>query len=138
MSMSRTLGWLVAVVVASACTEGSGRRTDVATSPSPRSDPQRAHSDRSEATAEDEDKPGVDGRPAGTAPPSPGPNGSREPAPRPVISIAPRGACNKAECGPAPGMPNWKCADGTGTGGPRCARREDGTCHWAFHQCPTP
>jgi hypothetical protein len=39
----------------------------------------------------------------------------------------------KGACGPAPGMPNWLCADGS-TGGPVC-EPVNGTCGWQIHQC---
>lgn len=43
-------------------------------------------------------------------------------------------ACTRQECGPALGMPNWICPDGS-TGGPACERRSDGTCGYVVHQC---
>jgi hypothetical protein len=40
-------------------------------------------------------------------------------------------------CGPAPGVPNWTCEDGS-TGGPtgRCLANADGTCGWEIIWCP--
>jgi hypothetical protein len=47
------------------------------------------------------------------------------------------GECNKADCGPQLGLPNWTCADGS-VGGPtgRCLRRPDGNCGWEINNCP--
>ncbi|MCK6546108.1 hypothetical protein L6R52_09585 [Myxococcota bacterium] len=41
------------------------------------------------------------------------------------------------DCGPAPGLPNWTCADGS-LGGPtgNCLRQADGTCGWEINWCP--
>ncbi|GAC1394796.1 MAG: hypothetical protein NVSMB47_04440 [Polyangiales bacterium] len=47
----------------------------------------------------------------------------------------PGGACTKAECGVEPGMPNYKCPDGS-TGGPVCDR-SSGTCGYHIRSCPT-
>ncbi|MBI3619324.1 hypothetical protein HY213_04820 [Candidatus Peregrinibacteria bacterium] len=44
-------------------------------------------------------------------------------------------ACSKGECGPAMGMPNRLCSDGS-VGGPSCDRLSDGRCGWVIHQCP--
>lgn len=44
-------------------------------------------------------------------------------------------SCSKEECGPAMGMPNWQCPDGS-VGGPVCGRTADGTCGWHVHDCP--
>lgn len=43
---------------------------------------------------------------------------------------------DKSLCGPALGMPNHQCADGT-TGGPtgRCLKQGDGTCGWEVRDC---
>lgn len=47
--------------------------------------------------------------------------------------------CEPSECGPALGMPNTLCADGTTVAGPtgRCLRDENGGCGWEVQQCPT-
>jgi hypothetical protein len=47
------------------------------------------------------------------------------------------GECDKAECGPQLGLPNWTCADGS-VGGPtgRCLKRAGGTCGWEINDCP--
>jgi hypothetical protein len=44
--------------------------------------------------------------------------------------------CEPADCGPALGIPNWLCPDGS-TGGPtgRCLLR-DGRCGWEVRECP--
>ena len=46
--------------------------------------------------------------------------------------------CRPEACGPALGMPNQLCPDGS-TGGPtgRCIERERG-CGWEVRQCPAP
>jgi len=46
--------------------------------------------------------------------------------------------CDPRECGPALGMPNTLCADGTTVAGPtgRCLRNESGSCGWEVAQCP--
>jgi hypothetical protein len=46
--------------------------------------------------------------------------------------------CDPAACGPALGMPNWICADGS-TGGPtgRCIEHAGGQCGWEIHECPS-
>jgi len=45
--------------------------------------------------------------------------------------------CPSAECGPALGLPNTICADGS-VGGPtgRCLRLESGGCGWEVRSCP--
>jgi hypothetical protein len=45
--------------------------------------------------------------------------------------------CADSECGPAPGMPNYPCFDGT-IGGPtgRCLSNTNGTCGWEIRNCP--
>ncbi len=43
--------------------------------------------------------------------------------------------CTRADCGPAMGMPNWRCANGD-VGGPVCERRANGTCGYVIHNCP--
>ena len=45
--------------------------------------------------------------------------------------------CDRADCGPQLGLPNWTCADGS-QGGPtgRCLERPGGTCGWEIHDCP--
>lgn len=45
--------------------------------------------------------------------------------------------CDKADCGPQLGLPNWTCADGS-VGGPtgRCLKRPGGTCGWEINNCP--
>lgn len=43
--------------------------------------------------------------------------------------------CSAQDCGPAPGMPNWQCPDGT-TAGPSCSAGADGACAWRFIECP--
>ena len=43
--------------------------------------------------------------------------------------------CSNEECGPAPGMPNWECWDGS-IGGPDCQRLADGACSWIIIECP--
>ncbi len=47
------------------------------------------------------------------------------------------GECPVESCGPAMGMPNRQCGDGT-TGGPtgRGLRNPDGTCGWEVRSCP--
>lgn len=47
------------------------------------------------------------------------------------------GECEKADCGPQLGLPNWTCADGS-VGGPtgRCLKRAGGTCGWEINNCP--
>lgn len=47
------------------------------------------------------------------------------------------GECEKSECGPQLGLPNWTCADGS-VGGPtgRCLERPGGTCGWEINNCP--
>jgi len=47
------------------------------------------------------------------------------------------GACTTDECGPAPGIPNWICADGS-IGGPACERDATGACGWQILECPEP
>ena len=44
------------------------------------------------------------------------------------------GECSDEECGPAPGMPNWECEDGT-IGGPFCGRDAAGNCGWNIREC---
>ena len=44
-------------------------------------------------------------------------------------------ACGDRDCGPAPGMPNWECWDGS-IGGPDCQRLADGGCAWIIVECP--
>jgi hypothetical protein len=46
--------------------------------------------------------------------------------------------CPSSECGPALGLPNTPCADGS-VGGPtgRCLRLESGACGWEVRQCPS-
>lgn len=45
--------------------------------------------------------------------------------------------CDTSACGPAPGMPNYLCSDGT-LAGPtgRCLRHTDGICGWEIRDCP--
>ncbi|MCC7380517.1 MAG: hypothetical protein IT384_01705 [Deltaproteobacteria bacterium] len=45
--------------------------------------------------------------------------------------------CDPSSCGPAPGLANWVCEDGT-TGGPtgRCLPGADGQCGWEIIWCP--
>lgn len=45
--------------------------------------------------------------------------------------------CDTSRCGPAPGMPNYTCDDGT-IGGPtgRCLRTDNETCGWEIRECP--
>lgn len=47
------------------------------------------------------------------------------------------GECPADACGPAMGMPNTQCGDGS-SGGPtgRCLRNDDGTCGWEVRACP--
>jgi len=45
------------------------------------------------------------------------------------------GSCSIQDCGPAPGMPNWQCPNGS-IGGPSCERLPDGRCGWLIRQCP--
>jgi len=47
--------------------------------------------------------------------------------------------CSPADCGPALGMPNVLCPDGS-RGGPtgRCLRRGGGGCGWEVRECPAP
>jgi hypothetical protein len=57
--------------------------------------------------------------------------------PMPVATDPSRAVCDAARCGPALGMPNRICADGT-TAGPtgRCLANADGTCGWEVIDCP--
>ena len=48
----------------------------------------------------------------------------------------PADECSDAECGPAPGAPNYQCDDGS-IGGPVCGRNDAGTCGWRFRECPS-
>jgi hypothetical protein len=50
--------------------------------------------------------------------------------------MAPQTSCDPTQCGPAPGVPNWKCEDGT-LGGPtgNCLPQEDGSCTWEINWC---
>jgi hypothetical protein len=45
--------------------------------------------------------------------------------------------CDVGECGPALGLPNWVCEDGS-LGGPTgdCERDDDGNCAWGVNWCP--
>jgi hypothetical protein len=43
--------------------------------------------------------------------------------------------CSNEDCGPAPGMPNWQCPDGT-IAGPQCSIGADGVCGWQIIDCP--
>lgn len=47
------------------------------------------------------------------------------------------GECERTDCGPQLGLPNWTCADGS-VGGPtgRCLKRPGGTCGWEINNCP--
>ena len=47
------------------------------------------------------------------------------------------GECDKADCGPQLGLPNWTCADGS-VGGPtgRCLELPGGECGWEVNDCP--
>jgi hypothetical protein len=47
------------------------------------------------------------------------------------------GECDKVDCGPQLGIPNWTCADGS-VGGPtgRCLKRAGGSCGWEINNCP--
>jgi hypothetical protein len=47
--------------------------------------------------------------------------------------------CQSSECGPALGLPNTVCADGS-TAGPtgRCLRLDTGSCGWEVRDCPPP
>lgn len=45
------------------------------------------------------------------------------------------GPCSNADCGPAPGAPNFMCDDGS-TGGPVCGRSDAGICQWTIQECP--
>lgn len=45
--------------------------------------------------------------------------------------------CTPAECGPAPGAPNFLCDDGVTVGGPSdCQELDDGSCGYVFVECP--
>src|SRR5262245_19123913 len=61
--------------------------------------------------------------PAAPPPPTSGPDHppDRE-QPSSTTAKPAASVCNKPECGPAPGLPNWQCADGTGIGGSLCVR----------------
>ncbi len=56
-------------------------------------------------------------------------------------TLSPGGAagseCPVESCGPAMGMPNRQCGDGS-SGGPtgRCLRNAEGTCGWEVRSCP--
>lgn len=45
------------------------------------------------------------------------------------------GPCGADACGPALGVPNFRCADGS-TGGPTCVRDATGVCAWRIRECP--
>jgi hypothetical protein len=49
----------------------------------------------------------------------------------------PAAGCDVNACGPAPGMPNEICADGT-IGGPVCQPDANGVCAWAIIECGDP
>lgn len=57
--------------------------------------------------------------------------GKSKPAPAPAPQT-----CEPAACGPALGMPNRQCSDGS-VAGPtgRCLRQPDGACGWEVTQC---
>jgi hypothetical protein len=74
-------------------------------------------------------EPGGEGGEGGTAGENPGEGGEGGDEPPPLPE------CDPAECGPAPGMPNYPCPDGS-MGGPMCKRGEDGVCRWMIVQCP--
>lgn len=46
--------------------------------------------------------------------------------------------CATSECGPALGLANYQCPDGS-VGGPtgRCLKGDNGTCGWEIRSCPT-
>ena len=46
--------------------------------------------------------------------------------------------CEKSECGPELGMPNYLCPDGKTTAGPtgECLRKKNGECVWEILSCP--
>ncbi len=44
------------------------------------------------------------------------------------------GACSLQDCGPAPGMPNWQCSNGS-LGGPSCERLPGSRCGWLIREC---
>lgn len=48
------------------------------------------------------------------------------------------GACDPTECGPAPGLPTWTCADGTVGGFTGRCERDPATamCAWVINDCP--
>jgi hypothetical protein len=48
------------------------------------------------------------------------------------------GTCATSDCGPALGIANYQCADGS-VAGPtgRCLKRDNGTCGWEILSCPT-
>lgn len=46
-------------------------------------------------------------------------------------------ACTPAECGPAPGMPNYLCPDGTTWAGPGACKRTNGKCGYEIVSCPS-
>jgi hypothetical protein len=54
-----------------------------------------------------------------------------------ICKCRPVPACDRADCGPAPGAPNIMCSDGT-LGGPVCERTAEGRCAWIFRDCPAP
>ncbi len=43
--------------------------------------------------------------------------------------------CTPAECGPAPGVPTKKCADGK-VAGPECVPTGKDSCGWIITECP--
>jgi hypothetical protein len=55
----------------------------------------------------------------------------------PTCTCKPPAACEKADCGLAPGAPNIMCSDGS-IGGPICERSAEGRCGWTFRECPAP
>lgn len=54
-------------------------------------------------------------------------------APVPATSPEP---CSRAECGPAPAMPNWTCPDGVNVAGRGPCLRVNGRCGWTRLECP--
>lgn len=50
--------------------------------------------------------------------------------------LPPPPECTPDECGPAPGLPSYVCADGTiGGNTGRCLRHADGSCGWEIRDC---
>ncbi|MBI2377918.1 MAG: hypothetical protein HYV07_28200 [Deltaproteobacteria bacterium] len=78
------------------------------------------------ACQDNESCPGASGCHRGECPSEPDPDPDPDP-----------NECAESDCGPALGLPNWVCEDGS-AGGPtgRCLRQSDGSCGWEVVWCP--